>query len=80
MDASEAEIVRAAMRIIRSVNSPAQQVASRQNGKKGGRPRGDLKSLDAIECTCGVSDADAHKSTCLRGRAIRRRAAQASGA
>jgi hypothetical protein len=77
MDASEVEIVRAAMRIIRGVNSPAQQAASRQNGKKGGRPSGALKPLDAIECTCG---SDEHKSTCLRGRAIRRRAAGASDA
>jgi hypothetical protein len=75
MDSHKAQIVREAMRIIRSVNSEAQQQASRANGKKGGRPVGSIKPLKKIECTCGGRGLE-HKSTCPRGRAIRYRQAR----
>ncbi len=44
----------------------------RLNGKLGGRRP---KPLAEFPCTCGVQEAIAdHKSTCPRGRAIKRRA------
>jgi len=73
MNTAQAEIVRQAMRIIRGVNSPSQQAASRENGKKGGRPAGSLKPLSAIPCNCEAEEIGSHKSTCPRGRAVRRR-------
>jgi hypothetical protein len=65
----------AAARAMRAINSPAQQAASRENGTKGGRPRGSVKPLSELQCTCGGEGLD-HKTTCPRGRAIRRRQAQ----
>ena len=48
--------------------------SSRRNGKEhGGRP---LLPLSSIECNCGAGDnLEGHKSTCMRGRAIKRRKA-----
>jgi len=40
-----------------------------ENGAKGGRP---YKPLEEIACTCGEG-VEQHKSTCLRGRAIKYR-------
>ncbi len=77
MDAKKAEIVREAMKIIRSVNSEAQQEASRRNGRLGGRPSGSVKPLSEIPCNCDGGNTMEHKSTCPRGRAIRRRKASA---
>jgi hypothetical protein len=71
-------LVSEAMRIIRSVNSEAQQAAARENGKRGGRPPGTAKPLSEISCNCGATADDAHKSTCPRGRAYRRRMKSAS--
>lgn len=43
--------------------------ASRENGKKGGRP---AKHLEELTCTCRSQDWY-HPTTCPRGRALRRR-------
>ena len=72
IEGEKAEIVREAMRIIRGVNSPKQRAASRENGKKGGRPIGTKKPLSEIACDCGATADSDHKSTCPRGRAWRR--------
>lgn len=54
-----------------SVKSDSKTRTARENGRLGGRPQ---KPLIDIECTCGASLFMAgHKSTCLRGRAIKRR-------
>jgi hypothetical protein len=60
---------------MRAVNSPAQQEAARKNGAKGGRPAGSVKPLADFACTCGGEGLD-HKTSCPRGRAIRRRQTQ----
>jgi hypothetical protein len=52
------------------VRSPKKAEAARENGKKGGGPR---KVLADIPCNCGAGDSLEHKSTCPRGRTIRRR-------
>jgi hypothetical protein len=53
-----------------SIKSERKAVSSRENGKKGGGP---LKPLIQIECNCGGGTTLQHKSTCMRGRAIKRR-------
>ena len=58
-----------AARTLRSIPSEKRVEASRENGRRGGRPP---KPLDAIPCNCGGQGLE-HKSTCPRGRTIRRR-------
>ncbi len=62
--------VRRALGYIGSIKTPKKAQASRENGLKGG---GQFKPLDEIPCTCGAGDSLEHKSTCPRGRTIRRR-------
>lgn len=52
------------------IRTPKKAAAARENGKEGGRP---LKALATIPCNCGAGDSLDHKSTCPRGRTIRRR-------
>ena len=56
-------------RYLGSIKTPKKAAISAANGKLGGRP---LKSLADIPCDCGGEGLD-HKSTCPRGRTIRRR-------
>ncbi len=58
-----------AARALRGIPSEKRVEASRENGKRGGRPP---KLLEEIFCTCGGKGLD-HKSTCPRGRTIRQR-------
>lgn len=79
---NETELIRRAMSVIGSRTSEAKTATSRFNGKKGGRPPGGGKPLEALECRCSVGpDAadEAHKSYCPRGRAYRRRQVQSKG-
>jgi len=64
------EEVRRALGYIGSIKTPKKAASSRENGKKGGSQ---LKQLDTILCNCGAGDSLEHKSTCPRGRTIRRR-------
>lgn len=79
---NETELIRRAMSVIGSRTSEAKTATSRFNGKKGGRPPGGGKPMEALECRCSVGpDAadEAHKSYCPRGRAYRRRQVQNKG-
>lgn len=55
-----------------SSTSDKKRAAAAQNAQKAGRPS---LLIELIPCTCGGQgqDIDSHKSTCPRGRAIRRR-------
>ena len=65
------EEVRRALSYVGSIRTEKKAAASRLNGKLGG---GQFKPLADIPCTCGApGDSLEHKSTCLRGRTIRRR-------
>lgn len=55
-------------RYLGSRKTERKATSSRLNGKKGGRPR---QLLERFACICG--ERQQHLSTCLRGRAIRRR-------
>lgn len=57
-----------AARLMGSRTSERKKKASAENGQA---TRFKMKPLDTIPCDCTT---DKHKSTCLRGRAIRRRA------
>lgn len=70
----ENELIRQAMSVIGKRTSAAKKVSSRENGKRGGRPAGSLKPLSQLNCTCGGCP-EQPKTTCPRGRAIRRRLA-----
>ena len=64
------EEVRRALSYIGSIRTPKKAEASRRNGRLyGGRPP---KPLEENPCDCG-GEGMSHKSTCPRGRAIRRR-------
>lgn len=70
----------AAARALRAIPSEKRAQASRENGRNasdkgvlGGRP---VKPLANIPCSCGAVDVRAHKSTCLRGQAVKRRLAR----
>jgi hypothetical protein len=60
-----------AARALGSIKTEKKAASSRENGKKGGRR---IKALEDIPCIC-ATDAGMieHKSTCLRGRAIKYR-------
>jgi len=65
------EEIRRTLSYIGSIKTAKKAEASRQNGRlHGGRP---LQPLAEIPCTCGAGESLTHKSTCARGRAIRRR-------
>lgn len=66
---SVAESLREAARMMGSIRSEAKAAASRENGRRGGRPRGTGKALGAIKC-CGR---EPHLRSCLRWRAMQRR-------
>lgn len=75
--AADGEERREAARLMGRVSSEAKAAAARENGllsRSEGRPPAPLTDY---ECTCGGGDTmtpEAHKTTCPRGRAIRRRA------
>lgn len=78
IELSESEIISRAMGILGSRKSPHKAAQARANGQRGGRPAGSVKPLIEIPCEChggAVLDVDAHKASCPRGRAIRRRIA-----
>jgi hypothetical protein len=76
----ETELIRQAMSVIGSRRTEAKAQAARENGKRGGRPKGIGKPLAEFPCTCGAkADAD-HLSNCPRGRAYRRRQKAAADA
>lgn len=64
-----------AARMMGSRKTRRKAEAARANGARGGRPRGARKPLGLVECKCGAGDSMQHKSTCPKGRAIRRRLA-----
>jgi hypothetical protein len=64
------EARREAARLMGASRSEAKARAVRENGKLGG---GQFKRLAEIPCICGGGDSLEHKSTCPRGRTIRRR-------
>lgn len=66
---SVAESFREAARIMGSIRSEAKAAASRENGRRGGRPRASGKPLGEIKC-CGR---EPHLRSCLRWRAMLRR-------
>ena len=66
---TSAEARREAARLLGRARSEAKARAVRENGKLGG---GQFKRLEDIPCNCGGEGFD-HKSTCPRGRTIRRR-------
>jgi hypothetical protein len=55
-----------------SARTPAKVAAARENVAKARSLRG-FKPLADIPCNCGAGDSLEHKSTCPRGRTIRRR-------
>ena len=60
-----------AARALGRIRTEKKAAAARENGRKyGGRP---LKALSEIPCDCGAGEGLEHKSTCPRGRTIRRR-------
>jgi hypothetical protein len=60
-----------AARALGRIRTEKKAAAARENGRRyGGRP---LKPLAQIPCDCGAGEAPEHKSTCPRGRTIRRR-------
>jgi len=71
---NEEEVIRQAMRFLGARKSEKKTLSSRANGKAGGRPRGSAKPLAEIACNCGATEDGAHRATCPRGRAYRRRA------
>jgi hypothetical protein len=73
MGMDENELIRRAMSVIGSRTSEVKAATARKNGKLGGRPRGTLKPLSEIACTCGATEDAAHRATCPRGRTYRRR-------
>lgn len=63
-----------AARALRAIPSEKRTEASRMNGQAGGRPQ---KLLSEIDCSCEAGETmEGHKSTCKRGRAIKRREAK----
>jgi flavorubredoxin len=70
----ERQKVNEALSILRSIRTPKKAAASRENGKRGGRP---VKPLSEIACNCGAERDDQHRASCLRGQAYRRRQQQA---
>ena len=55
-----------------SARTPAKIAAARENVAKA-RSLRSFKPLADIPCTCGAGESLEHKSTCPRGRTIRRR-------
>lgn len=72
--------VRKALGYIGSIRTAKKAASSRRNGQLyGGRP---TLPLAEIPCTCGAGsegEAVTHKSTCPRGRAIKRRLQKTGG-
>ena len=64
------EEIRRTLSYIGSIRTPKKAASSAANGRQGGRPP---KQLSEIPCNCGAGDSLEHKSTCPRGRTIRRR-------
>jgi hypothetical protein len=67
----DAEARKQAARLLGKASTPAKVAAARENIKLA--PKKPLKRLADIPCTCGAGDSLEHKSTCARGRTIRRR-------
>ena len=67
---SDAEARRDAARLLGKASTPAKAAAARENIKLA--PKKPFKELETIPCNCGGTGLD-HKSTCPRGRTIRRR-------
>lgn len=59
-----------AARALGRIRTEKKAKSSRENGKKDG---GQIKPLATIPCNCGAGESLEHKSTCPRGRTIRRR-------
>ncbi len=59
-----------AARLLGNARTEKKAAAARENARKP-KPRA-LRPLESIPCTCGGNGLE-HKSTCPRGRAIRRR-------
>ena len=66
----DAEARKQAARLLGKASTPAKAAAARENIKLA--PKKPFKALADIPCNCGGVDLD-HKSTCPRGRTIRRR-------
>ena len=72
---ADPEARREAARLMGRATSERKAAAVRENGKLSkseGRP---MVPLSDYACTCGRGDSLEHKTTCPRGRAIRRRIA-----
>ena len=66
----DAEARKQAARLLGKASTPAKAAAARENIKLA--PKKPFKPLETIPCNCGGVGLD-HKSTCARGRTIRRR-------
>ena len=77
--AGDQDARREAARLMGSVKSDRKTAAARANAQKTFKP---MKALADIPCICELPEGDAgrppfqHKSTCLRGRAIKYRLAK----
>lgn len=72
--ADDADARSEAARLMGSVRSERKAEAARRNAQRAGRR---VLPLSDIHCNCGAgSKIEGHKSTCMRGRAIKRRIAK----
>lgn len=67
---ADAEARKQAARLLGKASTPAKAAAARENIKRAGKTP--FKALETIPCNCDGTGLD-HKSTCPRGRTIRRR-------